>query len=275
MDAVSPPNAAFDIVRKIAYEDAAIVLDNSKQSMMSARLTPVAKDRGFPTLMALLVALDRAPRGPLRVPVVHALLTHETSFFRDQKPFEVLRDKIIPELMKARKDLRKLTIWSAACSTGQEPYTLAMTIASAFPELLRWDLTLIATDFSEDALSKARAGVYSKFEVGRGLTDPAFSRYLSADGNDVRIRDEVKKVVDFRRLNLVGPWLNLPRFDIVLIRNVLIYFDQPSKQKVLTNVRRQMANDGWMALGSSESLVFLDVPFRNEVVDKSSWYRPT
>lgn len=275
MDAVSPPNAAFDIVRRIAYEDAAIVLDSTKQSMMTSRLSPVAKDRGFPTLMALLIALERAPRGPLRVPVVHALLTHETSFFRDQKPFEVLRDRIIPELMRARKDQRRLSIWSAACSTGQEPYTIAMTIAANFPDLLRWDLSIVATDFSEDALTKARAGTYSRFEIGRGLTDPTFGRYLAQEGNEIKIRDEIKKLVDFRRLNLVGPWLNLPRFDIVLIRNVLIYFDQPSKQKVLTNVRRQMATDGWMALGSSESMVFLDVPFRQETIDKTSWYRPT
>jgi len=260
-------------VRELAYKEAALVLDETKEHMILSRLADIVQDEGFRSVDELVRALKRPTSRPLKDRVVRCLLTHETSFFRDLKPFVSLRTDILPGVIERNAGSKSLNIWSAACSTGQEPYTMAMTFREHFPQILNWDLRIIASDYSEDALSKARVGEYSRFECNRGLPATMLVKYFSRAGAKWRVKPDLAAMVQFRRQNLIESFAMLPKFDIIFLRNVLIYFDKPTKTDILKRMARQLKPGGVLAVGSSESLVFLDTPFEPERHNGCFWYR--
>lgn len=242
---------SFALVRKLVHERAAIVLEDGKEYLVEGRLTPLAEAHGFDSVDELCLKL-RADTA-LASEVVEAMTTNETSFFRDQHPFDALRSEILPQLLQRRAGNRTLRIWCAACSTGQEPYSLAMTLHEHFPQHAGWDLRIDATDVSRAVLARAKLGRYSQVEVKRGLSAALLSKYFVQGGISWEIRPEIKRLVRFSELNLIGPWAALETYDVVFLRNVLIYFDAATKLSLLARVRQQIAQDGYLVLGGSES----------------------
>lgn len=263
----------FLFVRDFVLARSAIVLEAGKEYLVEARLAPLARDLGLGTIPALVEALRRSPYGPLAVPVVEAMTTNETSFFRDAHPFESLKEQLIPQLLERNRAERAITIWSAACSTGQEPYTIAMTLRENFPQLDSWKIRIVATDLAEHVLTRARAGRYRQFEVNRGLPAHYLTKYFTRQGLDWEVTPDLKRWTEFRALNLIGDWGALPTFDIVFLRNVLIYFDIETKRKILARVRRQLKPGGWLFLGGAETTLNIDESFRRVAVDRGHAYQ--
>ncbi|HZZ18382.1 MAG TPA: protein-glutamate O-methyltransferase CheR [Opitutaceae bacterium] len=249
----------FDYVRNLVRGEAAIVLETGKEYLVEARLTPLAQREGFGSLEALIAALrkDRS-QGPLQAKAVDALTTNETYFFRDFHPFEALRKTIIPDLIALRQDTRRLTIWCAACSSGQEPFTIAMLIREHFPQLASWQVEIVATDLSPTVLKQAEAGTYNQIEVNRGLPAPYLIKYFTQSGAFWVVKPEIRKMVQFKPLNLIQPWPILPPCDVIFIRNVMIYFDADTKKAILKKLRNCLRPQGSLFLGCSETTLNLD-----------------
>lgn len=264
----------FDFVRKLVLEKSAIVLESEKSYLVEARLVPVARREGFPSLAALIAKVRlSSPHDDLVRKVVEAMTTNETSFFRDFHPFEALKKEIIPDLIKARSSERKLAIWCAASSSGQEPYSTCMMLRESFPELNSWELTFIASDLSTDILNRAKQGIYSQLEINRGLPAPLLIKYFTKVGAEWQIREDVRKMIDFRIVNLVEAWPPMPPLDMVFIRNVLIYFDVETKRRILGNIRRRLRPNGVLFLGSAETTLNIDENFQRHQYEKTSYYR--
>jgi chemotaxis protein methyltransferase CheR len=250
---VSLDAAAFERVRKLVYERTAIVLDEGKEYLVESRLSAIAYSHGYRDVNALCRDLEPR-RGALLAEVVEAMTTNETSFFRDHHPFEALRTVVIPELIAKRKHVRKLRVWCAACSSGQEPYSTALLIDQEFPELASWNVTIYATDVARNMVARAASGRYRQVEINRGLSAPMLVKYFAREGLEWELAAHIRRRVVFAELNLISDWPSMETFDLVLLRNVLIYFDQPTKQAVLERVRRQVADDGYLMLGGSETM---------------------
>ncbi len=268
--AMSHEDAAF--VRDLVYQQSAVALDESKQYLLEMRLTPAARDAGLDDI-AGLVADARGGSQEANRRIVEALVTHETSFFRDHHPFEALRNDVLPALIEARSRSRILNIWSAACSSGQEAYSIAMTILEHFPRLASWPVRIIGTDISQSIVDHASAGSFRQLEVNRGLPAHLLLKYFDRDGSEWRIKPDVKRLVEFRQLNLLDRWNLLPFPDIVFMRNVLIYFDIETKKKILANVRRLLPRDGALFLGAAETTLNLDDGWRRSVSVKTGFYQ--
>ncbi|MEP7364683.1 MAG: protein-glutamate O-methyltransferase CheR [Acidobacteriota bacterium] len=265
----------FTYISSLAKTLSALELDEGKEYLVESRLAPVATEAGCTSLEALCTKLrSENGYGPLSNKVVDALTTNETLFFRDFHPFETLRLHLLPELIERRAALRRLTIWSAACSTGQEPYSLAMLMNEHFPQLADWDIRITATDISPTVLAKARSGRYTKLEVNRGLPAVYLIKYFQSDNKDWVLKEHVRKMIDFRELNLIGSWAGMGMFDLIFIRNVLIYMNSPTKMGILGNMRKHMADDGSLLLGSAETLLGESEIFRARVVNNSVVYQP-
>ncbi len=263
----------FGYVRELVRRESAIVLDDTKGYLVEARLSPVARRAGLDSIAALVDQLRRGAPA-LRDTVVEAMTTNETSFFRDVHPFDALASRMLPDLSRARASSRTLRIWSAACSTGQEPYTIAMLVRDRVPALAGWAVHIHATDIAESVLAQAREGRYAQMEVNRGLPALMLSRHFERDGITWRIRPEIRRTVHFEQMNLVQPWRPMGRFDVVFLRNVLIYFDVQTKQMLLDRVRAVLAPDGYLVLGSSEMMAGVHEGFRLEREGRATWYRP-
>lgn len=246
---VSPADAQF--VRELVLRRSAIQLDAAKDYLIEMRLSQLARETGLPGI-AELIAKARTDRR-FDVKIIEAITTHETSFYRDLLPFDALREVLLPKFIAARATTRMLTIWSAACSSGQEPYSIAMQILEHFPELARWPVRIIATDISEQVLAKARDASFTQLEVNRGLPATLLVKYFERSGTHWKLAEPVRKLVEFRKLNLIEPWTVTPRPDIVLMRNVLIYFDLPTKRTILERVAEAIAPDGALLLGAAET----------------------
>jgi chemotaxis protein methyltransferase CheR len=253
----------FAYVADLARKNAAIVIEPGKEYLVESRLTPLAKTEGFDTLEAFLskLRLDPVP-GPRLAKVIDALTTNETLFFRDHHPFEALKKGVLPKIIEARAAAKKITIWCAASSTGQEPYSIAMLVRECFPQLRDWTVNIIATDISPRVLQQARLGQYNKIEVNRGLPAIYLVKYFTKQDDTWTLKEDVRKMVDYRMLNLIQPFNGLPVCDVVFIRNVLIYFDTAMKQSILRNIRKQMAPDGYMFLGTAETTLNIDAGFK-------------
>jgi chemotaxis protein methyltransferase CheR len=264
---------SFNFVRQLLRQRAAIVLDDSKHYLVHSRLSQLARREGLASAQDVIDRLRAAPAGPLQRKVIEAMTTTETLFFRDGKPYEALRNAIFPELVRARKTERKLQIWSCACSSGQEPYSVGMLLREHFPELATWDLQLIATDISTEMLARSRAGRYSRLEVSRGLPHAYLVKYFDRVGHEWQIRDEMRKMVEFRELNLAGHWGAVHAADLILLRNVLIYFDVETKREVLGKVRKLLRPGGFLMLGTAETTVNLDDGFELVRSDGTAYYR--
>ncbi|GIU89044.1 MAG: chemotaxis protein methyltransferase [Acidimicrobiia bacterium] len=236
----------------LVHERSAIVLDTRKEYLLRARLEPLARKQGLSGLAELVDRL-RADTGRLTDLVVDALTTNETSWFRDVAAFEALRNVVLPKLVERRRSDRQLRIWSAAASTGQELYSVAMVLRDDFPEVLGWDVKLLGTDLSPSALARARAGRYSPIEMNRGLPSAALLRHFERDGFGWRAGEQLRSMVEWREMNLARSWPVLPPFDLVLLRNVLIYFDGTTKQQVFDRMARVLRLNGFLMLGSAET----------------------
>lgn len=264
----------FEYVCNLARDNAAIVLESGKEYLVESRLGPLARREGFDSLASLIDHMQSSRlKGEIHTKAVEALTTNETLFFRDFHPFEALESKIVPEILIRRASERKITIWSGACSTGQEPYSLAMLLRSKFPNLSNWKIEIIATDLSTQVLEKANAGVYSQFEVNRGLPLPMLAKYFTKNGNDWQLKPEIREMIDFRPLNLIQNWPALPKFDIVLMRNVMIYFDVPTKKRILDKIKTTLHPGGALFLGASETTINIDTSWEIVSSGKTVYYR--
>ena len=264
----------LEFLRDLVHRRAAIVLDPAKTSLIESRLAPVARAEGLSSVEELLQRLRRAPDTRLAGLVVDAMTTNETTFFRDVHPWSALEHHILPDLIERRASQRSLTVWSAACSTGQEPYSLAMLLASTFPSVLAdWRVRIVGTDLSPRVLELARHGSYSQLEVNRGLPAAMLVRYFEREGAQWRIREDLRRLVEFRELNLCTAWAGLPTADLILMRNVLIYFDLTTKREVLGKVRRVLRDDGYLLLGTAETTVNVDDRFERLSLDRATAYR--
>ena len=262
----------FEFVQTLARSEAGLILEPGKEYLVESRLQPVARQAGMTSLEELLTAV-RGVRRDLREKVIDALTTNETTFFRDVEPFEMLRTTVIPELMEARRSERAITIWYAASSTGQEPYSVSMMLREHFPQLATWKLTQIATDLSPTVLARARQGNYGQLEVNRGLPVTYLTKYFDREGSEWRLKESIRSMVTFEELNLIRPWRAFPPVDIVMMRNVLIYFDVPTKKEILAKVRRVMRPDGYFFLGGAETTLNLDENFTRQQFNRAGCYR--
>lgn len=263
----------FGCVSDLVRQRSAIVLEPGKEYLVEARLMTLARMEGFLNLEALLSKLCHQPTPELQRKVVEAMTTNETSFFRDLHPFEALKRQLLPELIQKRESGRRLYIWSAACSSGQEPYSIAIIIRELFPVLLNWNLRLFATDLSSAMVARAREAVFSQIEINRGLPAPLLVKYFEKEGLLWRANLNLRKMTEFRELNLAEPWPALPEMDIIFLRNVLIYFDTATKKDILGRLRRVLRPDGYLFLGGAETTFNLDDGFERIQVGQASLYR--
>jgi len=263
----------FAAVQHLVLDRAAIVIEPGKEYLVDSRLTTLARDENFPSIKELLDAIRTHRGGPLEQKVIEALTTNETSFYRDVKPFDALRLQILPELIEARRVTRSLTIWSGAASTGQETYSIAILIREHFPKLSGWTVRILGTDLSSEVLVKARSGKYTQHEVERGLTEPLLLRYFERDGTQWRVNDVIRRMVEFKELNLAATWPALPKPDVVFLRNVLIYLDLNARRKILGRIADMIATDGYLFLGAGETPNNLDPSFDRVDIDKAGCFR--
>ena len=264
----------FDYVSRLAHSEAAIVIEAGKEYLVETRLSPLAQKEGFDTLSAFIQQL----RGEVKINGLHhkaidALTTNETLFFRDYHPFEALRRFILPTVLEQRANARRLIIWSAACSTGQEPYSLAMLLLEHFPQLANWTVSILATDLSPTVLKLAQEGRYSQFEVNRGLPASYLVKYFIKQAEKWCIKDEVKRMVEFRPMNLIQSWHVMPPLDLVFIRNVMIYFDLETKKTILKKIRNCLLPHGYLFLGTAETTANLDPLYQPVSLGKAVVYR--
>lgn len=271
--AASMDTDAFQYICDLVRERSAIVLEPSKAYLVEARLSPVARNHGLTSLSDLVVAMRRPASRDLVRQVVEAMTTNETSFFRDIHPFDAIRTTVLPELIQKRSAERALNIWSNACSSGQEVYSIAMILREHFPVLNNWKVRLIATDLSSQILGRAREGLFNQTEVNRGLPLPLLLKYFKKEGLQWRISEDIRRSVEFCELNLVETWPSLPAMDIVFLRNVLIYFSTDTKKAILAKLRRCLRPDGCLFLGAAETTMNLDASFTRAEVGKTICYR--
>lgn len=266
---------SFSYISSLVRRKSAIILEGEKAYLVESRLTPVVREMGLLNISELVAELQKPGSQTLNQRVVEAMTTNETSFFRDIHPFEALKDKILPGLIQRRSKEKTITIWSNACSSGQEPYTIAMILAEHFPMLKNWKVRLISSDLSNRILDKARLGCFNQTEVNRGLPMNFLLKYFTKDGNKWTVDQGIRNMIEFRELNLVDPFpALLPKMDIVFLRNVLIYFSPESKTEILNKVHAVMHKDSYLFLGGSETTMNLKVSFEREQIGSAVCYRP-
>ncbi len=264
----------YDFLRTCLKTRSGLVLSADKQYLVESRLLPVARKAGLANLGELVAALKLAQDPGLMTAVVEAMTTNESFFFRDKTPFEHFRLTIMPALLAARRPTRSIRIWCAAAATGQEPYSLAMCLKEIEAEIAGWRIELFATDLSCEVLEKARSGLYTQFEVQRGLPIQLLIKHFSQSGELWQIAPEIRAMVRYRQLNLLADFTQLGAFDLIFCRNVLIYFDQQTKTDVLNRLARIIAGDGYLVLGAAETVVGLTDRFKM-IPDKRGLYTPT
>jgi chemotaxis protein methyltransferase CheR len=253
----------FDMICRLLRQRSGLVLSPDKAYLMESRLLPVARKwklaGGFEDLVK---SIRTKPDEALIRDVVEAMTTNESFFFRDIKPFDQFKELVLPAMLKNRTGQRRLRIWSAACSSGQEPYSLAMILSEMAAQLAGWTIEIVATDLSSEILGRAKEGVYSQFEVQRGLPVTLLVKYFVQSGDRWQISPKIRSMVDYREFNLLTDPTVLGRFDVVYCRNVLIYFDQETKAKVLDRVANLMPEDGFLFLGGAETVLGLTERFK-------------
>ena len=244
----------LDFVRRLVREQTGISIREDQEYIIVSRLTPLLRKVQAGSIGELVQRLQKRPGGKLQQMVMESMTNHETSFFRDAFQFEILKDRILPEIIRRNQSSRTLNIWSAACATGQEPYSVAMLINDHFlADLEGWELGILATDISERALQIAGEGQYNQLEINRGLPARLMVRHFSRNDAMWQIKPRIRELVEFRRLNLIEamPWL--PKMDIIFLRNALIYFDDEIRQQVLLNIHELLVDGGYLMLGVGES----------------------
>lgn len=263
--------ATFNYIRTLVADLSAITLNDEKRYLVEARLLPVARRAGLTSIDELVTQL-RSPNHSLRQQVVDAMTTNETSFFRDQVPFEILRTIIIPDLLARRASSNELNIWSAACASGQEPYSIAMLLAEHFSHLQDWRIRVLGTDLSDEVLQRAREGRFSPLEIERGLSGPLLKKYFRRVGTDWQLNETICRMVEIRQLNLSDDW-PAAKMDVILLRNVLVYFDASTCENILRKVRQILRPDGYLLLGGAETALHIDSAFKVTRQDGFSYYQ--
>ncbi len=251
----------YDFLRKLLKERSGLVLSDDKQYLVESRLLPLARKFGIGSLSELFTKMKQGS-DRLITEAVEAMTTNETFFFRDKIPFDHLHETVFPELLKARAARKSLRIWCAAASTGQEPYSIAMILKDMGAQLTGWRVEIVATDLSHEVLEKCKSGLYSQFEVQRGLPIQMLMKHFKQTGEVWQINPDIRAMVQFRPLNLLQDFFSLGVFDVIFCRNVLIYFDQPTKTAVFRNLAKAMEPDGYLFLGAAETVVGLSDSFR-------------
>jgi chemotaxis protein methyltransferase CheR len=263
----------YDYLRKLLKERSGLMLAGDKRYLVESRLLPVARRLGVAGLAELIQKLKDPAAESLVVEVVEAMATNESLFFRDKIPFEHFRNTIMPALLAARAQHQRIRIWCAAASTGQEPYSLAICLKEMGNRLAGWRTEILATDLSLDVLEKAKAGIYSQFEVQRGLPIQMLVKYFTQVGEMWQLAPEVRAMVQYRPFNLLQDYASLGHFDVVFCRNVLIYFDQKTKVEVLDRIARIIEPDGYLVMGAAETVVGLTNSFK-PIPDHRALYGP-
>jgi len=263
----------YEFLRRLLKERSGLDLAADKQYLVESRLIPLARRAGLAGIAELTAKMMRGGSEALTAEVVEAMTTNETFFFRDKIPFDHLRETVLPELLQARASRRSLRIWCAASSSGQEPYSIAMCLKEFAPTLAGWRVEILATDLSQAVLEKSRAGIFSQFEVQRGLPIHMLVKHFTQVGELWQLNADIRAMVQHRQLNLLQDFSHLGMFDVIFCRNVLIYFDQETKTGVLNRIGRQLEPDGYLVLGAAETVVGLTDAFK-PVADKRGLYAP-
>ena len=264
----------YEYLRKVVMKQSANVVDASRNALFDTRLSPIARLAGASTLSDLVGILRKDEPAHLHRAVAEAMTINETSFFRDAKPFETLRNAILPRLIAEKAKERRLAIWSAACSTGQEAYSLAMMIRDSFPELAGWEIRIVGTDISRQVVEYARRGRYKRLEVDRGLPAASLMKHFKRREEEWEVSAALRGMCEFRVINLCAPLPPLPAFDLVLMRNVLLYFTQQDRRTVLGGAHRVMSHEGYLVLGNAEQAEDSTNLFQVEFAGESYFYRP-
>ncbi len=247
-------NQDFEFLAKLLKEKSGLTLTPDKVYLLESRLTPLARKRGLDTLDALVQKLRTSRDEGLVKDVTEAMTTNESFFFRDNTPFDIFKNHVLPAMEKARPN-KKLRIWCAAASTGQEPYSLAILLKENWAKWQGWNIEIVGTDICTQVLEKAKAGAYSQFEVQRGLPIQMLIKYFKQEGDVWRINEDIRRMVSYRPFNLLSSFSLLGSFDVIYCRNVLIYFDQPTKKDVLERMHSALAKDGTLFLGAAETVL--------------------
>jgi len=267
---VTPPD--YEYLRKLLKEQSGLDLSADKQYLIESRLLPLSRKAGLPGIGELVQKM-RGGAAAIIAQVVEAMTTNETFFFRDKVPFDHFRDSIMPEILKARAGRKSIRIWCAAGSTGQEPYSLAMCLKEMSAALTGWRVEIVATDLSQEVLEKSKAGIYSQFEVQRGLPIQMLVKFFTQTGELWQLNADIRSMVQHRQLNLLQDFSHLGTFDLIFCRNVLIYFDQDTKVGIFDRLARMLESDGVLALGAAESVVGISDAFK-PYPERRGLYRP-
>jgi chemotaxis protein methyltransferase CheR len=254
--------AEFEYLKGFLKTRSGLVLSNEKQYLVESRLMPLARKADLASLSELISKLKSGTARPLETDVVEAMTTNESFFFRDKTPFDNFTKVMLPALLETRSTRKRLRIWCAAASTGQEPYSLAMCLKEEAAKLAGWRVEIIGTDLSNEVLDKAKTGIYSQFEVQRGLPIQLLLKYFTQTGEVWQVNPEIRSMVQWRQLNLLENFSTLGDFDVIFCRNVLIYFDQDAKSDVLARAAKMLPEDGYLALGAAETVVGLSDRFQ-------------
>ncbi|MBF0241605.1 MAG: protein-glutamate O-methyltransferase CheR [Desulfamplus sp.] len=252
-------SAEFDILSKYIMEISGIALSKGKEYLIETRLNPLMEQLGCTSYLDLHKKAKYDLKKDIEKKIVDAISTNETYFFRDKAPFTLIQHKIIPDLIDRRSKNRAVTkppirLWSAANSTGQEIYSIAMALDEIGVTPQKYQIKLLGTDISDAAIAQASYGRYNKFEVARGLDAKRLNRYFTQDGDYWKIKDEIRAMVQFKKMNLMKPFVGLGKFDIILCRNVMIYFTEEDRRKIYTNIAKVLEPDGYLIIGATESL---------------------
>jgi chemotaxis protein methyltransferase CheR len=265
--------ADFAFVAKLLHEQCGVILEPGKEYLIKSRLAPLVQKHGLASIDDLLQSLRAAGNNRLLAEVVEAMVTTETSFFRDVHPFDTLRETVLPQLIERRHCQRQLNIWCAASSSGQEPYSIAILLREHFPELDSWRVHISATDMSHEMLRRSRAGRYSQVEVNRGLPTRLLPKWFRQDGTFWHIADSIRDSVVFTHINLARPWPTMPMWDLILLRNVMIYLYDDVKKSILNRVAHVLCQDGYLLLGGVETTFGLSDSFSHMEELKSGFYQ--
>jgi chemotaxis protein methyltransferase CheR len=244
----------FNYLAALLKDRSGLIVTMDKTYLFDTRLMPIARANKLASIETLIAAMRKPGSATLVDAVVDAMTTNETSFFRDRHPFDAMEKTILPGLIERRAAQKHLRIWSAACSTGQEAYSLAIMLRDKFPLLSGWRIEIVGTDISPTVVARAKAGIYSNFEVQRGLPIQLLVKHFEQTGEQWQIKQELRRNVDFRLFNLLGDLAPLGHFDIIFCRNVLIYFDLATKSRVLEAMHQRLPHDGSLILGGAESV---------------------
>ena len=264
----------YEYLRGVVLEQSANLVDRSRNALFDTKLTPIAHRSGAANLKDFVNMLKADKPAHLHRAVAEAMTINETSFFRDIAPFEMLRQVVFPRLIEQRRERRRLRIWSAASSTGQEAYSLAMTIAEYFPDLAHWDVKIIGTDISRQVVDYAQKGSFRRLEVNRGLPARMLLKYLVKDGEEWEVVPRIRAMCEFRYANLCTPLQELPVFDLVMLRNVLLYFSQYDRRILFDEIHHKLAPDGYLLLGNAEQAEDSTNLFEVEFAANCYFYRP-